>query len=327
MSETFAVIDSGTTSTRVRYWRSGHVIWSGSRAAGARDTAIEGHPGRVRDALRDLLREADAQTQTKPQALICSGMITSDVGLHEVPHVEAPAGPSELAERIVFRTLEDVSDVVFAFIPGVKVHPRDMTIDSLDGGDVMRGEETEVFGLRSLLALTGPATFLHFGSHHKAIDVDAEGRITDLRSSMTGELLSAIREHTILKSSTVALDVVTLDLDAARAGAEATGRYGLGRSGFLVRIGERLAGESRERMTSFLLGALAALDLPLLEGRSEEGPIVLYGHGAFPAVLASLLEDQPRPVVRVDGDTADAAAAAGAVELFGLCLRGGSDRA
>jgi hypothetical protein len=113
----------------------------------------------------------------------------------------------------------------------------------------------------------------------------------------------------------VPLDDVTLDLDAVRAGAEATRDHGLGRALFLVRVGEHL-GRTRATMTSYLIGALAMLDLPLLP---EVGgaPIVLYGHGAFPEALATLLEGRA-DVVRVDGATADLAAVAGAVALFEL---------
>jgi 2-dehydro-3-deoxygalactonokinase len=318
MNATYAVVDSGTTSTRLRLWRDGQVVWSGRRAAGARDTAIEGHHGRIRDALRALLSAARSETDVQPKAVICSGMITSNLGLHEVPHLPAPASPRELARGIVEVAFEDVSALPIAFVPGVKTHPQDLALDRLDGGDVLRGEEAEVVGLRDVLGLASEATFLHFGSHHKAVETDAEGRITASRTAITGELLAAMREHTILKSSTAPLEELELDTQAARAGAEATERHGLGRAGFLVRIGEQLGGVGRARMTSYLIGALAALDLPLLEGGPPSAPIVLYGHGAFPDVLERLLEGGSRPVHRVDGETADLAAATGAVTLYTL---------
>jgi 2-dehydro-3-deoxygalactonokinase len=316
-----AVIDSGTTTTRLRLWHEGAVRWSGSVAAGARDTAIEGGPGAIRAAVRELMMRVREETGVRPSAAICSGMITSNLGLHEVPHLRAPAGPRELAAAMVRIDFPDVSEVTFTFIPGVKTLPAPLTLGTLASGDVLRGEETEVTGLRSTLGLDGPATFLHFGSHHKAVDVDREGRITASRTAITGELLAAVSAHTILKSSLAPLDDLALDLDAARAGAQAVHAHGFGRALFLVRVGDLLAGMEPAAATSFLVGALAALDLPLLApDDGGTGPVVLYGHGVFPATLEALLGATGREVRRVGGDASDQAAVEGAVAIYRLGL-------
>jgi 2-dehydro-3-deoxygalactonokinase len=242
-------------------------------------------------------------------------MITSNLGLHEVPHLAAPVDADQLAAGIVHAPVDGVGDV--SFIPGIKTLPGDLSLGTLAGGDVLRGEEAEVTGLRAHLGLTAPATFLHFGSHHKAVDVDGDGRITGSRTAITGELLAAVSEHTILRSSVVPLADLSLDLEAAHEGAAATRAHGLGRALFLVRVGEQIAAVERERMTSYLIGALAALDAPLLPPPSARATIVLYGHGVFPEVLAALLErDGYDDVVRVDGDTSDRAAVEGAVALY-----------
>ena len=311
----YAVVDSGTTTTRLRLWQDGAVRWSDSVAAGARDSAITGDNRAIRKAVGDLLARVTTKTGARPTATICSGMITSNLGLFEVPHLAAPAGPDELAAGIVHTTIEGVGAV--SFIPGVKTVGAGLTLDTLGAGDVLRGEEAEVTGLRAHLGLTEPATFVHFGSHHKAVDTAATGRITASRTAVTGELLAATSEHTILRSSVVPLADLTLDLEAMHAGARATREHGLGRALFLVRVGEQLAGLARGRMTSFLLGALAALDTPLLPPPSAGATIVLYGHGAFPEALAALLAaDGSDHVIRVDGETSDRAAVEGAVALY-----------
>jgi 2-dehydro-3-deoxygalactonokinase len=310
----YAVVDSGTTTTRLRLWQDGAVRWSGSVAAGARDTAITGHNRAIRDAVAGLLTRVADETGARPPVVICSGMITSNLGLHEVPHLAAPVDADQLAAGIVHVPVEGVGDV--SFIPGIKTLPGDLSLGTLAGGDVLRGEEAEVTGLRALLGLTAPATFLHFGSHHKAVDVDGDGRITASRTAVTGELLATVAAHTILKSSVAPLDGLALDAEAVRAGARATHEHGLGRALFLVRVGEQLGGRPRTTMTSFLVGALAMLDLPLLPPDAG-GRIVLYGHGAFPDAVATLLEGRP-DVIQVDGATADLAAVAGAVALYEL---------
>ncbi|MFO7546428.1 MAG: 2-dehydro-3-deoxygalactonokinase [Trueperaceae bacterium] len=317
---TYAVVDSGTTTTRVRLWRDGAQVWSGSRSAGARDTAVDGNNAKLRAALRELLADATSAAGGAPDGIVCSGMITSNMGLWEVPHLVAPAGSDDIARGVVQQAFPELSPIPFSFVPGVKTRPASLSLTNLAEADVLRGEEAEIVGLRAWLGLTENAVFLHLGSHHKAIDVDAEGRILASRTAITGELLAAVRGHTILKSSVEELEGLDLDMDAAMAGAEATRRHGLGRASFLVRVGEQIAGLDKVTMTSYLVGALAQVDLPLLEGSAwgvaNPAPVVLYGGGHFHQVLVALIEGTGREVRTVDPEAADAAAVRGALALF-----------
>lgn len=311
------MVDSGTTTTRVRLWQGGGVTWSGSRAAGAKDTAVDGNTSKVVTALRELLDAAGSIADTTPDAVICSGMITSNMGLFELPHLQAPTGPEDTARGMVQRTFPEIGAVPLTFVPGVKTLPGPDGLAGLATGDVLRGEEAEIVGLREALGLAGSAVFLHIGSHHKAIAVDAAGRIVASRTAITGELLAAITGQTILKSSVEALDTHDLDMGAARAGFAAAREHGFGRALFLVRIGEQLGGQSRATMTSYLMGVLAALDAPLLGDATHDTPVIVYGIGAFPQILGELLPGEGFTDVRVvSQDVADLAAAAGAVRLF-----------
>lgn len=309
------MVDSGTTTTRVRAWRDGGVVWSASRAAGARDTAVDGHNGAIRAALAELLSALE-NAAGAPAAVICSGMITSNMGLYELPHLVAPAAPDDTARGIVRADIPGLPRGPFAFVPGVRTPPG-ANLAGLASGDVLRGEEAEIVGLRRHLRLERPAVFLHIGSHHKAIDVTAAGAIAASRTAPTGELLDAVMNATILKSSTVPLDGFEPEAATVLAGAAAAREHGFGRALFLVRVGEQLAGLSRERATSYLLGVLASLDLDLLAGHSPDTPVIIYGTGAFPPLLARLLAAEGWQDVRVlPPEVADTAAAAGAVWLF-----------
>jgi 2-dehydro-3-deoxygalactonokinase len=307
----YAVVDSGTTTTRLRLWREGRVVWSGSRQAGARDTAVDGHAGKVLAALRSLLDECGAS----PAAIVCSGMITSNLGLYELPHLPAPAGLDDLAAGIRQKVFPELSEVPLSFVPGVKTLPSP-GLAGLAEGDVLRGEEAEVAGLHPELALGEDAVYMHTGSHHKALDVDAQGRILASRTAITGELLAAVIGNTVLRSSVVPLDGLELDMEAALAGASAAREHGVGRALFLVRVGEQLAGQDKARMTSYLVGVLAALDVHLLP--SDAGaPVVLYGGDHFVRVLLQVLPAHGYERVRlVEGQVADEAAARGAVRLY-----------
>lgn len=317
MSTTYAVVDSGTTTTRVRMWQDGEVVWSASRQVGAKDTAVDESTAKVSSALRELLAAATAETGTEPVAIICSGMITSNMGLFELPHLPAPASPDDTARGMVQRSFPEISSVPLTFVPGVKTLPGGDGLAGLPTGDVLRGEEAEIVGLRHALGIDRESLYLHIGSHHKAIEVAQDGSIVASRTAITGELLAAVTGNTILKSSVEPLYGLELEMDAVAAGFAAARQHGFGRALFLVRVGEQLAWQSRARMTSYLLGVLASLDIPLLAGAALDTPIVVYGIGAFPGILGEVLPAEGFTGVRVvDQAVADGAAAAGAVALF-----------
>lgn len=147
------------------------------------------------------------------------------------------------------------------------------------------------------------------------IDVAADGTIEASRTALTGEPLATLSEHTILRSSTAAADSIKLEREAVLAGAAACSNRSFGRAAFLVRVGAQLAELGRDTSTSFLIGALAALDLPLLSA-ADDRAVILYGHGVFPQALTWLLEHDGRPSVRVDGAVADRASVVGAIAIL-----------
>jgi 2-dehydro-3-deoxygalactonokinase len=62
--------------------------------------------------------------------------------------------------------------------------------------DVMRGEETQVFGALDLLRLD-TALVVHPGTHSKWVRVGA-GRVESFSTFMTGEFYALLRQHSIL---------------------------------------------------------------------------------------------------------------------------------
>lgn len=302
----YAVVDSGTTNTRVRLWEGRGVTRSLTRSAGARDTAVDGHNGKIRQALQEMLAELGGV-----EAVICSGMITSAGGLLEVPHIPAPAGIAELARAVVRRDFPDIAATPFYFVPGIK------TLDpGLLDADIMRGEEAEAIGLRELLRLSGPALLLHCGSHHKVLALDGDGRLAYSRTAITGELLAAVASQTVLKSSLAPLDELVADAAMWRLGLRAAEEQGLGRALFLVRVADVLAGRSPAEATSFLLGALMSQDLPLLATAEQHAQVIIYGKGHFPGLLHSCLSERGRSAQVVPEEMVEVAAAVGAVRIY-----------
>jgi 2-dehydro-3-deoxygalactonokinase len=120
--------------------------------------------------------------------IILSGMIGSRQGWIEAPYARAPAGLNEVAAAIVAIKSEGLGEI--GIVPGVSVE------DAALGPDVMRGEETQIFGA---LAASGGADelFVLPGTHSKWARVES-GRIVSFATYMTGDVFAALRHHTIL---------------------------------------------------------------------------------------------------------------------------------
>jgi 2-dehydro-3-deoxygalactonokinase len=118
--------------------------------------------------------------------VVLSGMIGSRQGWHEVPYARCPVGADDLVGALVRFTHDGLA---LALVPGLSAENDGMP-------DVMRGEETQVFGA---LALSGgdAGLFLLPGTHSKWVTV-AGGRMTSFRTFMTGEVFGALKDHTIL---------------------------------------------------------------------------------------------------------------------------------
>jgi 2-dehydro-3-deoxygalactonokinase len=118
--------------------------------------------------------------------LILSGMIGSRQGWVEAPYARCPAGADDIVSALASVAHADMR---IALVPGLSIENGGMP-------DVMRGEETQIFGA---LARSGrdDGLFLLPGTHSKWADV-AGGRIVSFRTFMTGEVFGALKDHTIL---------------------------------------------------------------------------------------------------------------------------------
>ena len=121
----YFAVDSGTTNSRVWLMRDREVLAKKRVSVGVRNTAIDGNNRAlvegIRETILQLTRENDSHEG--PHIVIAAGMITSNLGLHEVKHVQAPAGLLELASNIQEKRFEDLKGISFYFIPGVRSGP------------------------------------------------------------------------------------------------------------------------------------------------------------------------------------------------------------
>ncbi len=173
-------VDWGTTSFRAfRVARDGTIR---DRRSGPRGI-LNVPDGRFGDTLRD---EIGPWLAGGEDQVLLSGMIGSRQGWKEAPYLPCPAGPLELAAALV--------DIGFDWAR-VKLVPGLSCVDDAGVAEVMRGEETQVMGVASLLRNGGIACLP--GTHSKWVRVQ-DGRITGFTTHMTGETFGALRGHTIL---------------------------------------------------------------------------------------------------------------------------------
>jgi 2-dehydro-3-deoxygalactonokinase len=236
------------------------------------------------EALDDLARD-----WASIEAVVMFGMITSELGLEEIPHLSAPAGPSELAVGMVRRSYDDLPAPAY-LVPGVRCG------DDFRGADFMRGEETEVAGLLSLAEAPPPLLYISPGSHTKFVAVDADGRISWSMTTLSGELLWALHQETIL-AELVDPGKDLEDPSMVEEGARFVEEGGLGRTLFAARLLNRIQDASAGACSDFVHGAVAMGDLASLRNalkghETASARVALGGKGALAGAYRHLLEQE-----------------------------------
>ncbi len=173
-------VDWGTTSFRAfRIARDGTIR--------DRRTALRGLLNVPDNRFADTLREeVGPWLAAGEDHVLLSGMIGSRQGWMEAPYLPCPAGAAEVGAGLM----------AIEFDWGqVKLVPGLSATDEAGVAEVMRGEETQVFGV--LEAMGGGGLACLPGTHSKWVRVE-DGRIVGFTTHMTGEAFGALRGHTIL---------------------------------------------------------------------------------------------------------------------------------
>lgn len=294
-------IDMGTTNTRACLWHDGALLAEGAAAVGVRDAAISGNKTILKDALRSAIAVALAQGGVNAGQVglaLASGMIGAKAGLFDVPHLPAPAGLAELAQGMVRLKLPDVLAMPVWCIPGVRNHGAKVGLHNHEAMDMVRGEETEAMGLRARLQLAERAILVLPGSHTKLVSIDEDGRIVGCATTIAGELLQAISQHTLISESVDNAFGRKLHPEHVLAGAATARKVGLARACFSVRILAQFSDVALDQRASFLLGAVLADDVLALKHSSAiqmrpDTTIVLCGKPLLRDALALLIDEDP----------------------------------
>ena len=319
----YFAVDSGTTNSRVWLMRDRDVLAKKRVPVGVRNTAIDGNNRAlvegVRETILQLKRETDAHEE--PQIVIAAGMITSNLGLHEVRHVQAPAGLCELASSIQEKHFEDLKETTFYFIPGVRSGPGVADLDNIDSIDIMRGEETEVIGaLEEIEGIQdGPLLYIHLGSHTKMIQLDASRRISAGASTLAGELTQSIVEQTILRSSLPESPFATFAPTFFSQGWKHCQQVGFTRSLYEVRILQLNSAFPKEDLASFMLGAIISEEfrcLTALTSNTFSQQVLLSGLPQLQPAWVFALENQGLSVRKLNAEETERCFLTGMFRIF-----------
>lgn len=231
---------------------------------------------KIAEAVKGLLYENNL-LEKHIEVILVSGMLTSEYGILEVEHIPAPAGIAELHNGMVKAYFPRISDIQFFFVPGVKVCG--------DSVDMMRGEETELMGVIS--SKHKKALYVLPGSHSKLITTDEHGKITDFCTMMTGEMASALSEHTILNGS-VSLKEYPLAAEKLLLGYDTCLKKGINYALFQVRTLKKFFDYNAAEIYSFFIGAVLCSEVKYI-AESPLERVVIGGQKVLKKVECELL--------------------------------------
>jgi 2-dehydro-3-deoxygalactonokinase len=227
--------------------------------------------------------------------LIC-GMAGARQGWTEAPYLETPADLDSLADKAVSPPM-----------PGLRYSPRILPgiCQRLTGNeDVMRGEETQLLGLSTLLPGFAGIVCMP-GTHSKWVEMNGR-RIERFATAMTGELFEVLGTYSVLRHS--------LGGDRDGPGRDVGFEAGLAATTeapqklsamlFKVRAGSLLSGRAPDWSAGFLSGVLIGAEIGAQRDWIGAGEIPILGDAKLAGLYARGLAMLGTKSRIVDGTTA-----------------------
>lgn len=276
--------DWGTTRLRLFRVEDGAIV---DRLDGPGIGQLAGSPAETLAATLAPWREA-----ARASGVLLCGMAGSRNGLVEVPYTACPADVALWRESL---STVDVDGIAVSVAPGLS------TANFSGHADVMRGEETQIFGAAALDAALGKgrAMLVLPGTHSKWAEL-IDGRVERFHTFPTGELFALLRDHSTL----------------TRAGTDSAGREegfadGLARAGtgliaglFEARAAQLTEGKSLGWALGLLSGLLIGGEIAEALTLAGEKPerIALIGDPGLSALYRQAAEKHGLAVTHLDGD-------------------------
>jgi 2-dehydro-3-deoxygalactonokinase len=289
----FIGIDWGTTNRRAALISaSGELL-----AQHVDDVGALSCGGRFPDALAQVLAAFPQAGADVP--VVMAGMVGSAIGWQVVPYLRGDTPLDELGRHLA-PVLEAPAGRRWAIVPGY-------SLADADGGvDVMRGEETQLFGaLRLLGANAADGYYVLPGTHSKWVRL-RQGRIVELRTYLTGELFALLRQHgtlaSALQGSKAAVDAA--DPAFARGVRDAARRPTLSHALFGARARVVTGALAPEAAAAYVSGLLVGAEWA--DAGVADGPVRVIGapslgtlHAAAAAQLGHALEQMDDRAVQL----------------------------
>ena len=302
----YITIDGGTTNTRIRLVTENTCIDLLKFDIGAKN-GIDNRKSliqTIKQGINEILKNNHVP-ESEIERILASGMIASEFGLINLPHIPAPVSIADLHNNLCETIIEEISPIPFVFVPGVKCH-----CDSFESSDIMRGEETELIGL-----FRGEGIYVLPGSHSKIISADNEQRIVEFNTMLTGEMIAALSQNTILKDS-VNLQDAELDHNFMLKGYEFCKQNGVNSSLFKVRILDTLFAQNKSEIYSFYMGVVLCNEIEQIL-RKKPKRIVIGGQNKIKQAMAVLLKHFSFAKVEIiDDEQAELAANNGIIKIY-----------
>jgi 2-dehydro-3-deoxygalactonokinase len=299
--------------------RDGEIAARAEVLAGVRDTARTGSTATLQAGIVTAIQQAASQAgEDVPAFALAAGMLTSNLGLVELPHLSAPAGRAELSEAVERVEFSDPGKLAIYFVRGVRTGQVRCGLGEAPQTDIIRGEETEIVGALKTLSLDPPLLYFHLGSHSKVVRIDHHGRIVGGVTTLSGEIDHVVRTHTILSGALPPERMERADEALTDQGAQWAVTYGLSRTFFLIRILEQSGDYGPQQLGSVFAGAVASEDIHAMRGHGllERGAkVVLSGRPRFQSVWKRLLEREGLAVTVLSAEDAERAFLAGLREI------------
>jgi len=222
------------------------------------------------------------------------GMVGSNIGWSDAGYVMCPVAPDGLAGA-----LHDVriGDVAVRIVPGLACKR------SADAApDIMRGEETELFGLLASNRLPSDGVVALPGTHTKWVRMEG-GRVAEFMTAMSGEIFDRLTAAGLLASivdgPAAAGDVFRDGVRNGYGGALGLGTLLFGARAKVIR-GELARADGASYLRGLLIGAEIA-DARALFPEAAHATIPLVGSGPVCALYAQALS-----IVGLEGQGVDA---------------------
>lgn len=252
--------------------------------------------------------------------IVISGMASSSIGMEDIPYAKLPFAL-------------DGSQVNTRWYPSTENFPHHILLISgvQTAKDVMRGEETQLIGLLSLLGLqgtvSGAAVFVFPGTHSKHIYIN-NGELIDINSFMTGEMFSIIGKYSILKDSITQDDDNNFsgnNLQAFKLGLQEAGRSCILNGLFTVRTNQLFKKMDKNENAFYLSGLLIGTELNELVKNKDHSLFLCSGSRLFNLYEVGIRElNLAGRTTFISKEIVDKAALAGQVLIYNQLLTGKS---